>query len=303
MNGNELLAALPVAALSQYCMQRLDGLSISLIEHAARAAPPGLSQRLREEWLADLASRAARTSRLRLAVGCWWAAQVIAREHAVPRLATVGSSEAVVYAPQSPKFFSRRAAALLLIACLHLTLIYLLSLGMEHKPVQAVLAPITVDVHEEARPHAPPLPPVSPTLSHSVIDVIEPDISIEGSTDGNGLSKPVQAPPAPYSPPLPRRVERVSGGPGAGFPNTADYYPDASRRLGEKGVASVRVCVDATGRLTSDPSIAESSGHPRLDSGALTLARAGSGHYRPTLEDGRAVSACFPFRIRFEFRD
>jgi hypothetical protein len=65
----------------------------------------------------------------------------------------------------------------------------------------------------------------------------------------------------------------------------------------------VQVCVDAIGRLTSDPAITHSSGNARLDAGALTLAKAGSGHYRPTIEDGRAVGSCFPFRIRFEFRD
>jgi TonB family protein len=101
----------------------------------------------------------------------------------------------------------------------------------------------------------------------------------------------------------PPKVYRVIGGPDKGFPNTTDYYPDASRRLGEQGAAAVQVCVDAKGRLTSEPTIAQSSGSARLDGGALTLAWAGSGHYRATTEDGRAVSSCFPFRIRFEFRD
>jgi TonB family protein len=90
------------------------------------------------------------------------------------------------------------------------------------------------------------------------------------------------------------------GGPGKGFPATADYYPDASRRLGEQGAAAVQVCVDPRGQLTSEPTIIQSSGSTRLDGSARALARAGSGHYRPTTEDGRAVSACFPFRIRFE---
>jgi hypothetical protein len=49
--------------------------------------------------------------------------------------------------------------------------------------------------------------------------------------------------------------------------------------------------------------IAQSSASARLDEGALKLARAGSGHYRATTEGGRAVSACYAFRIRFEFRD
>jgi TonB family protein len=101
----------------------------------------------------------------------------------------------------------------------------------------------------------------------------------------------------------PRALDRVIGGPDRGFPNTADYYPDASRRLGEKGVASVQVCVDGRGRLTANPTIAQSSGSARIDAGALSLAKAGSGHYRATTEDGKAVPSCFAFRIRFELGD
>ena len=63
------------------------------------------------------------------------------------------------------------------------------------------------------------------------------------------------------------------------------------------------LCIAGSGRLTSDPAIAQSSGSPRLDAGALALAKAGSGHYRPTTEDGRPVSSCFPLRIRFELRN
>ena len=45
------------------------------------------------------------------------------------------------------------------------------------------------------------------------------------------------------------------------------------------------------------------SGSARLDAGALQLAKAGSGHYRPTLEDGKAVNSCYSFRVRFESRN
>jgi TonB family protein len=148
-----------------------------------------------------------------------------------------------------------------------------------------------------------PPPPIAPRLSPQVIKVIDPDVRIVSTPDGSGMQlTPVEPRRDPDTPPPPK-VDRVPGGPGKGFPDTADYYPDASRRLGEKGVASVRVCVDAAGRLTSDPALAQSSGSGRLDGSALRLAKAGSGHYRPTLEDGRAVSSCFPFRIRFEIRD
>jgi TonB family protein len=93
------------------------------------------------------------------------------------------------------------------------------------------------------------------------------------------------------------------GGPGAGFPNTEDYYPPAARRLGEVGTSVISVCVDPRGRLTAAPRIVASSGIGQIDEGALRLASAGSGHYRPTTENGRAVAACYAFRIRFQLED
>jgi TonB family protein len=306
MNGNDLLAALPAAALCEPWLRRLDTLTIRLIEHAARHTPPVLSQRLQEEWLADLAARAGHLSRLRLAIGCWWAANVIVREYALAGLAVMGSDKAVAYAPaHAHAFLSPRSVALVLIACLHLALIYFLSIGVANRAADAPPPPImSVFREEDVNRTLPPPPPLPPKFVHAPIDVIEPRIPIEVPSDGEGLRNVVvEGPQRSNDSATPARVDRVIGGPGKGFPNTADYYPDASRRLGEKGAASVQVCVDASGRLTSAPAIAQSSGNARLDAGALTLAKAGSGYYRPTVEDGRAVGSCFPFRIRFEFRD
>jgi TonB family protein len=305
MNGNDLLAALPAAALSEICLRRLDELTIRLIEHAARHTSPAFSQRLQEEWLADLAARAGRLSRLRLAAGCWWAANVIAREYAVTGLAVAGPNKAVAYAPlQASGFLSPRTVALVLIACLHLALIYFLSIGVANRTAKAPPPPIVVLRAQNPNRTLPPPPPLPPKFAHPKIDTIEPDIPIEVPAETQGLQNvSVDRSQQPNTSATPPKVDRVIGGPGKGFPNTADYYPDASRRLGEKGVASVQVCVDAGGRLTSDPAITHSSGYSRLDAGALKLAKAGSGHYRPTIEDGRAVGSCFPFRIRFEFRD
>jgi TonB family protein len=104
-------------------------------------------------------------------------------------------------------------------------------------------------------------------------------------------------------PSMPPTVNRVQGGPGIGFPSTDDFYPDASIRMAEKGAAIVKACVDGNGRLTSEPTIIESTGKSRLDEAALRLAKAGSGHYRATTENGRPVNSCYPFRIRFELRN
>jgi TonB family protein len=97
---------------------------------------------------------------------------------------------------------------------------------------------------------------------------------------------------------LPYVVNQVQGGPGIGFPNPDDFYPMLSRHMEEQGTATVQVCVDTKGRLTADPTTLLGTGSFRLDEGALKLARAGSGHYRATTEDGRPVISCYPLRIR-----
>jgi TonB family protein len=107
----------------------------------------------------------------------------------------------------------------------------------------------------------------------------------------------------PVAPPVPTHiVSRMAGGTGAGFPDSADFYPAQSIRAGEQGVSAVWVCVDTKGRLTSNPSTFKSSGSARLDEAALKLARAGSGHFRASTEDGQPVNSCYPVGVRFQLR-
>ena len=68
-------------------------------------------------------------------------------------------------------------------------------------------------------------------------------------------------------------------------------------------MVTVHVCVDASGRLTGEPTLAESSGVSRLDAGALRLAKAGSGHYRASTEDGSPVNSCYLFRVHFRLEN
>jgi TonB family protein len=97
-------------------------------------------------------------------------------------------------------------------------------------------------------------------------------------------------------------VQRVPGAPGNGFPNAAAYYPADARRRGQTGNPVVRACVDESGRLTEAPVIERSSGIERLDEAALHLAKDGSGHYRPAMEDGHPVFSCFAFGVQFNLR-
>jgi len=305
MNGRKFRSARSRKAVSGRSPRSLEQLTRRLIQHAARSAPPSLAQRLEEEWLADLAERRGATSRLRLALGCCWATRVISYEHSAAHgaLARPGNWPKImaVYAPREPSGLSPRTAALLLIVCLHAALIYALATGLVQSIAKAPPPPMVASFPKDPRPpHIVP-PPPRPILSAARIDPIEP---VPGWPFPPETGQILVQPPDSASAPSPARLaNRVVGGPGREFPNTDDYYPSASRRIGEKGAVTVRVCVDGSGRLTAAPIVAESSGSARLDEGALRLARAGSGHYRATTEDGQPVRSCYPFRIRFELRD
>jgi periplasmic protein TonB len=305
MKRHDIQREPPVAALSQE-NGRLESFAGCLIRYGARHAPPSLAERLEEEWLADLGARRGPLSQLRFALGCCWASRVIAHELAAAvrtAASAAGPKSVTLYAQADPSLLSPRAAMFLLILCLHALVIYALAAGLARRVFEEIAPPINVLAVDTATPRQPP-PPLPPLreLQPAKIENVEPVIPIETPPDPNAVR---DAGPANSEHPLPppREVSRIVGGPGAGFPHTEDFYPAASRRIGETGVVTVRVCVDATGRLTGDPAIAQSSGSVRLDEGALKLARAGSGRYRATTEDGRAVSSCYPYRVRFELRD
>jgi TonB family protein len=285
-------------------MSPTERLARSLLLYAARSAPPALSERLAEEWLADFEARGGGWARLRHALGCCWATTIIAREHGavtVAAAAPAGAGALTRYGPPDSPLFSRRALALGLIACLHVGLIWALANGVLQRmidpaPPKSLQAEFLPPVARTSPP-LPPGPTLQPTILHMppIIDVLPPPPG-----DTGGIETTLIEPPAsPPSHGTAQAMQRVQGGPGRGFPNTADYYPPEAIRLNEQGSTGVSVCVNEAGRLTSAPTIAQSSGSARLDAGALKLARAGSGHYQPTTEDARPVSSCYSFRIRF----
>jgi protein TonB len=281
----------------------VEGAILSLIRRAARRAPPPLSVRLEEEWLADLAARRGTSARLRFALGCCWATRVIALELATPLHAAAGSSggkTAALFAGTGPSFFTRRTTIFVLVGALHTLVILGLASGITREVLQAS-PPMQVVAVPAATPRdETPLPISGPTFV-----VVRPDAPLPpwtGDVPRGAITVPIAEGP-PTVPATSRQVVRVAGGPGPGFPNTEDYYPEISRRLGEKGLATVSVCVDGAGRLTAAPVVAQSSGSARLDAGAVRLAKAASGHYRPPTEDGRPVSGCYAFVIRFALKE
>jgi TonB family protein len=290
-----------------------DRIAYRLIHRAATRAPDALSERLEEEWLADLADRQGSLSRLRFAVGCCWATNIIAHDRELGLLpAAAGPVSGAGFGSGSslPPAW-RRTAAFVAVAVLHVTVFYAFVVGLN--PVihlthigPSEIVPVPV-VRKNPLPQLPP-PPTDykpPKLDYKMPDfqapaddpnVVTPDPpplvkSIGPEVEGTALV------------PLVPTVKHVMGGPGSGFPVPDDYYPSPSIYAGETGAATVKVCVDSKGRLTSAPSIEESTGFTRLDGGAINLAKAGSGHYRPSTDDGRPVNSCYAFRVRFNLKN
>jgi TonB family protein len=288
-----------------------DGLPERWVRRAARQAPPDLAERLEEEWLADLICRERYLSRVGFALSCCWAVLRIARDHAAAPVASsataaAGVGTAVVYARHDWSFLSRRTLVLIFILALHVLLIYCFAVGLARTIVMATETSLAgfVDVAKPRDVLTPP-PPPRPDLVHPRFDIPAPDLTVNVPDAERQITQP---PPQPEvrridSSPGTATVIRVAGGPDRSFPDTDDYYPTNARRLGQSGSSVVRVCVDPRGRLTAVPTLAQSSGIRSLDAGALELAKAGTGHYRPTTEDGRPVSSCYAFRITFNLKD
>lgn len=202
------------------------------------------------------------------------------------------------------EFFSRRAVVFVVIVGFHILLGWALATGLARKVIEVIAPPIQTDIIEEVQQRDEPPPPPPPEMERPPVEVPPPEVSIDIPVDTQQSTaitdvtdKPV--PKAPPPPPPPRNVKHASIG--KGFPSSEDYYPAASKRLGEEGTPTIKVCVGPNGKLTEDPTIAQSSGSARLDEGALKLAKAG--RYNAGSVDGQVTTDCFSFRIKFELKN
>jgi len=212
----------------------------------------------------------------------------------------------MAYYVHEQNFFSRRLLFLAIIVVFHVLLVYALATGLARKVVETIAPPIVTDLIEEIDQRDEPPPPPPPEFERPPVEVPPPEVNISlpmeapptaitNVTDRPQPPAPVQPPP----PPPPRQVVKAKIG--KNFPATEDYYPAASKRAGEEGSAAVRVCIGPNGRLTEEPTVAQSSGSARLDEGAVKLAKAG--RYVAGSADGQPTTDCFSFRVKFELKN
>src|SRR5690348_15995796 len=192
------------------------------------------------------------------------------------------------------EFFTRRTAVLAAIIALHLFIAWALATGLARKAIEVLAPPIQTDIVQEEKNKTEPPPPPPPELRKQVVEVPPPDINIQMPEVGpqtNAITARV-AEQKPAAPVAKAAVAGTAIGLGKGFPNVDDYYPDASRRLGEEGLTIVDICVGPDGKLTEPPKVKTSSGHERLDQAAIKVATVGSGRFKPATEEGKPVTKC-----------
>jgi TonB family protein len=198
---------------------------------------------------------------------------------------------------------SRHSAALGGIIGLHILVIYLFATGLVIKVLPNRVEPLVATVTDAPRPplEATPLPgPRLDTFAIQIPSVPTPVQTAPEDPPRDTILAPDRpsafADPGPLiRDPLPIRLIGQNR-----FPDSEDYYPSDLRRMGIEGAAIVQACVDEQGALRGNPVIERSSGNPRLDAGALNVARAG--RYARSIQGTTQVPNCFHIRIGFRMK-
>jgi periplasmic protein TonB len=204
---------------------------------------------------------------------------------------------------QDSQFFTRRGVVVGAILLLHLFILWALVTGLASRAIEALAPPVQAVFTPEDVKNTPPPPPPPPTFERPPVEIPPTDTIVEvpQAVASTAITNTTTQHVAP-APVAPHAVTRTAAGPGRGFPNSEEYYPPASKRLEEQGMAVINVCVGPDGRLTAAPTLDRTSGFPHLDEAAIKLTTAASGKYKPATEDGKPVASCNKLGIRFQIR-
>jgi protein TonB len=162
-----------------------------------------------------------------------------------------------------------------------------------HYDAAAVPPPMIVTMIE---PETPDIPlPVPEEIPEVPVETAPPELVAPPIEVPPDIPPVIFAPPAPEVPPAAVEPAPVSAPTGsdrvAPRLQTRDEppYPAPSVRANEEGTTHLEVCVSNAGRVTS-ASVADSSGHARLDDSALRWIR--SARFAPGKIGGVAQSMC-----------
>jgi protein TonB len=204
-----------------------------------------------------------------------------------------------IYAHDSG-YLTRRGGALVGIIVLHIFLIWAFATGLAQTGVKYVETILQTNVIQTEKPKdLPPPPPPVDLKERPPVQVIAPDINISVPVDTPPPIQQVTTQRVEAAPPAPRAI--VPGTP-VKITNQVDvnqYYPETSRRNGEEGRATVKICVNAAGK-TDSTELATSSGFPLLDEAALKVAKLY--RFKAATSEGKPVESCPTLPIKFTLK-
>lgn len=210
------------------------------------------------------------------------------------------------YADQSMS--GNRVTALIIVALIHVVVIYALVTGLAYEGYKKVMQRVTaVDIKEEVKKEPPP-PPKKIDVKPPPIVVPPPKMTVTNAapvletvqTPPPAPPPIVLAPPPPAAPPPPRFTAKSAspkGRPGD-WANTNDY-PARALRENAEGVTRFRATVGTDGRVTGCE-VTGSSGNAELDSTTCTLITR-RGRFNPAMdENGQPTTGVYSSAVRWQ---
>ncbi|WAC24707.1 energy transducer TonB [Blastomonas sp. SL216] len=217
----------------------------------------------------------------------------------------------MAYADQQAS--GNKIVSLVIVALIHIVVIYALVTGLAYSAVKSVAEKLNVvDVEEEViEPEEPPPPPpdqpitpppvVTPPPIVRTPPTTAPVITTTNTPPPVFTPTPVVAPPPPppAAPPPPSKASGASprGNPGSWA--TTNDYPARALREERAGTTRFRVTIGPDGRVT-DCQITGSSGHADLDEATCkNVSR--RARFKPALDSaGNAISDTYSNAVRWE---
>jgi periplasmic protein TonB len=214
----------------------------------------------------------------------------------------------MAYADQ--EMSGNRITAFIIVALLHIVLIYALVTGLAYEGVKQLVKKVTtVDIKEPEKPKEPPPPPKKVDLPPPPV---APPVRINVTTAPPQITTvttppppapivlappPVVAPPPPPPPPKFQAKGAVPKGNPGSWATTNDY-PSRALREEREGTTGFRVSVGPDGKV-ADCQVTSSSGSPDLDEAACTNIRRRARFTPATDGEGQPTTGSYSNRVRW----
>jgi periplasmic protein TonB len=190
----------------------------------------------------------------------------------------------------------QRSIGIFIVIAFHVLLIWALANGLGQGIINIVSPPDPIKLAPMEKPITPPqiVDPQKPLLKNPTHIVIKPNeftpIEFESAQPplvvGTGDESTITAPS--LSKPKLLRASKPD-------------YPSAAARLGEEGATSLKLLINADGRV-ADAQLVTSSGSSRLDEAAIKHAKR-NWAFSPCIEGGKAVACWHQTKLVWQLKD